>query len=112
MKSILIIVCSGLLFLGCTALQTQDVTLDITGSSAALFSGYYETTGEGQKQISGTVPASYEFQARKKYDVVAAQIARVGLGELTARLVSGGVTRDSATTTDLIGTVSLTWPVQ
>jgi len=112
MKNTLIIACIGLLFLCCTALQTQDVTLEITGSSTALFTGYYETTSDGQKQISGTVPTSYTFQARKKYDVVAAQIARAGLGQLTAKLVSGGVARDSATTTDLVGTVHLTWTVQ
>jgi len=108
-KTILPVLCLGLLFVGCTALQNQEVTLDITGSSAALFTGYYETTGEGRKEISGTVPTSYTFNARKKYDVVAVQIARVGLGELTARLIADGATRDSATTTDLIGTITLEW---
>ena len=109
MRLTLVLLSAGLLFLGCTALQNQEVTLDITGSSAAVFSGYYETTGEGRKEISGTVPKSYTFNARKKYDIVAAQIVRVGLGELTAKLVADGITRDSATTTDIIGTITLEW---
>lgn len=112
MKTMLLCLLGVILGAGCTALQNQEVTLEITGSSAALFSGYYETTGEGRKEISGTVPSSYTFNARKQYDVVAVQIARVGLGELTARLVAGGVTRDSATTTDLIGTITLEWVVR
>ena len=95
--------------LTCNSLKTIDVTLDISGSSLAVFEGVYETTTNGQAQISGSPPKSYAFKARMQYDIVAVQIARAGVGELTAKLVSGGVTRDSATTSSSIGTLHLEW---
>jgi hypothetical protein len=95
--------------MACDALKTTNVTLEISGDPLSLFSGYYETTTEGQKQVSGAPPASYTFQARKKYDIVAVQLARAGVGEFTAKLVSDGVTRDSATTGSGIGTIHLEW---
>ena len=73
------------------------------------FAGFYETTGAGIDSIAGVTPKSYTFTARKSLDVVAVQLARVGTGELTAKLVSDGVTRDSASTTALIGTLTLSW---
>ena len=85
------------------------MTLDVSGSSLALFSGFYETTTNGQKQISGTPPTSYTFEARKQYDIIAVQLVRVGTGDLTAKLVSDGVTRDSATTSGSVGTIHLEW---
>jgi hypothetical protein len=92
----------------CDAMQTIDVTLDVTGSSLAAFTGFYETTTNGQASIAGVPPKSYTFKARKKYDVVAAQIVYAGTGALTARLVSGGVTRDSSTIS-YVGTITLHW---
>jgi len=88
--------------------RAVDVTLDISGSSLAVFTGFYETTTNGQTQISGSPPKSYTFQARKQYDVVAVQLAYAGTGDLTAKLVSGGITRDSATISS-VGTLTLNW---
>jgi hypothetical protein len=99
---------AGFSLLSCDALQTIDVTLDITGSSLAAFTGFYETTTNGQSSIAGTPPKSYTFKARKKYDIVAAQLVYAGTGSLTAKLVSGGVTRDSATI-NYAGTITLDW---
>ncbi len=92
----------------CDSLKTVDVTLDIAGSSLAVFTGFYETTTNGQAQISGSPPKSYTFQARKQYDIVAVQLAYAGVGELKAKLVSGGVTRDSGTI-NTVGTLALNW---
>ena len=100
---------AGLGLMSCDSLKTIEVTLDISGSSLAVFSGFYETTTNGQKQIQGSPPTSYTFEARKKNEIVAVQLARIGTGELTAKLVSGGVTRDSATTNGNIGTIHLEW---
>ena len=100
---------AGLSLLSCDTVKTVDVTLDITGGSLCLFTGFYETTTNGQAQISGSPPKSYTFQARKSYDIVAAQIVRAGTGELTAKLVSGDVTRDSVTTSSNVGTIHLGW---
>jgi len=100
---------AGFSLMACDALKTVDVTLDITGSSLSAFYGYYETTGAGQDTISGIVPKSITFTARKSLDVVAAQIVRVGAGELSARIVADGKTRDSAATSDVIGTITLEW---
>jgi len=100
---------AGFSLMACDALKTVDVTLDITGSSLSAFYGYYETTGTGQDTISGIVPKSYTFTARKSLDVVAVQIVRVGAGELSARIVTDGKTRDSAATSDVIGTITLEW---
>jgi hypothetical protein len=95
--------------LSCDALKIVDVTLDVAGNSLCLFTGYYETTTKGQTQITGYPPKSYTFEARKKYDVVAAQILRVGAGELTAKIVVDGTTRCSAATSGVIDTLKLTW---
>ena len=100
---------AGFSLMACDALKIVDVTLEITGSSLSAFYGYYETTGAGQDTISGIVPKSYTFAARKSLDVVAAQIARVGAGQLSARIVADGKTRDSAATSDVIGTITLEW---
>jgi hypothetical protein len=105
----LALVFASLGLLSCNTLKTADVTLDISGSSLALFEGFYETTTNGQAQISGSPPKSYTFKARMQYDVVAVQIVRVGSGDLTAKLISGGVTRDSATTSGTVGTLHLEW---
>jgi hypothetical protein len=40
---------------------------------------------------------------------VAAQILRVGAGELTAKIVVDGTTRCSAATSGVIDTLKLTW---
>jgi hypothetical protein len=106
---VLALALASLSLLTCNSLKTIDVTLDISGSSLAAFEGFYETTTNGQAQISGSPPKSYTFKARMQYDIVAVQIARAGAGELTAKLVSGGVTRDSATTSSSIGTLHLEW---
>jgi len=106
---VLTLASASLGLLSCDALKTVEVTLDISGSSLSVFSGYYETTTNGQKQIQGVPPTSYTFEARKKYDVVAAQIVRAGTGELTAKLVCDGVTHDSATTNSNLGTIHLEW---
>jgi hypothetical protein len=95
--------------MACDALKIVDVTLDITGDNLSYFTGYYETTGSDTTSISGTVPASYTFQARKSLDVVAVQIVRVGVGQISARLVADGVTRDSAATSDVVGVITLEW---
>jgi hypothetical protein len=95
----------------CDTLKTIDVTLDVTGSSLAVFTGFYETTTNGQTQISGSPPKSYTFQARKQYDIIAAQLAYVGTGALTAKLVSGGVTRDSESIS-AAGVITLDWTPQ
>jgi hypothetical protein len=99
----------GFCLFSCDALVFVDVTLEITGNTLSAFDGYYETTGAGRVAIVGIVPRSYTFQARKSLDIVAAQIARVGVGELAARLVAEGVTRDSAATSSTIGTITLEW---
>ncbi len=103
-------VLAGLVLMTCTSLQTIQVTLDIRGTNPlGVFTGSYETTTNGVTTISGSPPKSYTFSVRKSYDVVAVQLGYVGAGDLTAKLVSDGVTRDSATTTSLIGTLSLSW---
>jgi hypothetical protein len=99
---------AGFSLLSCNALKTIDVTLEITGSSLAAFTGFYETTTNGQAGIAGVPPKSYTFQARKQYDIVAAQLVYAGTGALTAKLVSGGVVRDSATI-NYVGTITLHW---
>ncbi|MBM3313268.1 hypothetical protein FJY70_01585 [candidate division WOR-3 bacterium] len=109
MKRTLFALLAALCLFSCDALTYVDVTLDITGDQLSAFTGYYETTGSGKTEISGTVPKSYTFQARKKLDVVAAQIVRVGVGQLSARIVADGATRDSAATTELVGTLTLEW---
>jgi len=88
---------------------TCEVTLDITGSTGAFFNGYYETTTEGRTQISGTVPEWYTFSAHVGFDIVAAQMTRIGSGQIVAKLVADGVTRDSAATSDIIDTIVLEW---
>ncbi len=100
---------AGFSLMACDALKIVDVTLDITGDSLSVFTGYYETTGTDTTAISGTVPKSYTFQARKSLDVVAAQIVRVGVGQISARIVADGVTRDSAATNDVVGVITLKW---
>jgi len=102
---------AGLGLMTCDALKIVDVTLDITGNDLSVFDGYYETTGSDSIRvpISGTVPKSYTFQARKSLDVVAAQIVRFGAGQLSAKIVADGVTRDSEATSDLVGTITLYW---
>lgn len=100
---------AGFSLMACDALKMVDVTLDISGSGLSAFYGYYETTGSGQDTISGVVPKSYTFTARKSLDVVAAQIVRVGAGQLSARIIADGKTRDSAATSDLVGTITLEW---
>lgn len=95
--------------LSCDALKTVEVTLDVAGESLCLFTGFYETTTNGKTQITGYPPRSYTFQARKKYDFVAAQILRVGAGELTAKIVADGTTRCSAATSSAVDTINLTW---
>jgi hypothetical protein len=102
---------AGFSLMTCNALNTAEVTLEITGSSLAYFTGFYETTTNGQKQISGSPPKSYTFEARKQYDIVAAQLALASVGSLTAKLVSGGITRDSATI-NTVGTITLQWVVK
>ena len=100
----------GVALMACNALQTTEVTLDISGTNPlGVFTGSYETTSNGVTTISGSPPKSYTFNVRKSYDVVAVQLGYVGAGELTAKLISDGVTRDSATTTSLIGTLTLSW---
>lgn len=99
---------SAFSLLSCDALKTVEVTLEITGSSLAAFTGFYQTTTNGQASIAGAPPKSYTFEARKKYDIVAAQLAYAGTGALTAKLVSGGVTRDSATI-NYVGVITLDW---
>ena len=94
--------------MSCDSLKTIEVTLDITGSSLAYFTGFYETTTNGQKSVSGSPPKSYTFEARKQNDIVAAQLAYAGTGDLTAKLVSGGVTRDSETIRTA-GVITLGW---
>jgi hypothetical protein len=108
----IVVALAGFSLMACDALKTVDVTLDISGSSLSAFYGYYETTGTGQDTISGIVPKSYVFTARKSLDVVAAQIVRVGTGQLIAKIVADGKTRDSAATTDVIGTITLEWVAQ
>jgi|WetSurMetagenome_2_1015567.scaffolds.fasta_scaffold621055_2 hypothetical protein len=102
---------AGFSLTSCNALKTADVTIEITGNPLAVFTGYYETTTNGQSQISGSPPKSYAFEARKQYDIVAVQLVYAGVGDLTAKLVSGGVTRDSATINTL-GTITLEWVVK
>ncbi len=99
---------AGLSLIECNSLKTLEVTLDISGSSLAYFTGFYETTTNGQKQISGSPPKSYTFEARQQYDVVAAQLVYAGTGTLTAKLVSGGITRDSSTISK-VGAITLSW---
>ncbi len=102
---------AGFSLMACDALKTAEVTLEITGSPLAVFTGYYETTTNGQTQVSGSPPKSYVFQARKQYDIVAAQLVYAGVGEMTAKLVSGGVTRDSEAIST-VGTIMLQWVVK
>jgi hypothetical protein len=99
---------ASLAALSCNSLKTIEVTLDISGSSLAYFTGFYETTTNGQKQISGSPPKSYTFEARQQNDIVAAQLVYAGTGSLTAKLVSGGVTRDSETIST-VGAITLSW---
>lgn len=106
--TMLVAVLAGLGLMTCNTLKTVDVTLDISGSPLAVFTGFYETTTNGQAQISGSPPKSYTFQARKQYDIIAVQLLYAGVGDLTAKLVSDGVTRDSATI-NTVGTLSLNW---
>ena len=107
----LALVLAGFALTTCDTLKTAEVTLGVSGSSLAYFTGFYETTTNGQKQISGSPPKSYTFEARKQNDIVIAELAYAGVGELTAKLVSGGVTRDSATI-NTVGTISLNWVVK
>ena len=95
--------------MSCDSLKTIEVTLDISGSPNAYFTGFYETTTNGQSAISGSPHKSYTFNARKSYDIVAAQIIRAGTGDLTAKLISDGIVRDSATTSSIVGTITLSW---
>ena len=104
----LVVILAAFCLTTCDSLKTIDVTLDITGSSLAYFTGFYETTTNGKASISGSPPQSYTFQARKQYDIIAVQLAYAGAGELKAKLVSGGVTRDSGTI-NTVGTLSLDW---
>ena len=106
--TMLVAVLAGLSLMTCNTLKTVDVTLDISGSPLAVFTGFYETTTNGQAQISGSPPKSITFQARKQYDIIAVQLLYAGVGDLTAKLVSDGVTRDSATI-NTVGTLSLNW---
>jgi hypothetical protein len=107
----LVLAFASLGLLSCDSLKTVDVTLEISGNSLAVFTGFYETTTNGQEQITGSPPKSYAFQARKQYDIVAVQLVYAGLGDLTAKLVSGGVTRDSATI-NTVGTITIQWVVK
>ena len=104
----LLLAFASLGLLSCDSLKNVEVTLDISGSSLAYFTGFYETTTNGQKQISGSPPKSYTFEARKQNDIVAAQLVYAGTGSLTAELVSGGITRDSETIST-VGAITLSW---
>jgi hypothetical protein len=106
--AVLAVILAGFVLTTCDTLKTVDVTLDITGSSLAYFTGFYETTTNGQQLIEGSPPKSYVFQARKQYDIVAAQLAYAGAGSMTAKLVSGGVTRDSESIST-VGVITLDW---
>jgi len=106
--ALIAVVLTGFVLTSCDTLKTVDVTLDISGSSLAVFTGYYETTTNGQSQVSGSPPKSYTFQARKQYDIVAVQLAYAGVGDLRAKLISDGVTRDSDAI-NTAGTLSLNW---
>jgi hypothetical protein len=105
---VLAVALAGFSLMTCDSLKTIEVTLEISGGSLAVFTGFYETTTNGQAQISGSPPKSYTFNARKSYDIVAAQLVYAGVGDLTAKLVSGGITRDSATI-NTVGTLTLNW---
>jgi len=106
--TVLAVILAGFVLTTCDTLKTVDVTLDITGNSLAVFTGFYETTTNGQQQISGSPPKSYVFQARKQYDIVAVQLVYAGTGSLTAKLISGGVTRDSDSIST-VGVITLNW---
>jgi len=106
--AVLAVVLAGFVLTTCDTLKTVDVTLDIRGSTLALFTGSYETTTNGITPISGSPPKSYTFKARKQYDIVAVQLAYAGSGELIAKLVSDGVTRDSGSI-NTVGTLALHW---
>jgi len=106
--TVLVVVLAGFVLTTCDSLKTIEVTLDITGSSLAYFTGFYETTTNGQEQISGSPPKSYTFEARKQNDIVAVQLVYAGTGTLTAKLVSGGVTRDSESI-GTVGAITLNW---
>jgi len=106
--TMLAVVLAGFSLMACDSLKTIDVTLDITGSSLAYFTGFYGTTTNGKASISGSPPQSYTFQARKSYDIIAVELAYAGAGDLTAKLVSGGVTRAEGTIST-IGTLTLHW---
>jgi hypothetical protein len=108
MKLLLPLAFVCLVLMSCDTLKIVDVKLEITGDNLAAFSGYYETTSKGRVSIQGVVPKTETFQARKKYDVVAAQIVSASTGQMTARLIADGVTRDSATVTGL-NTILLEW---
>jgi len=106
--TVLAVVLAGFVLTRCDTLKTADVTLDIRGSTLAVFTGSYETTTNGITPISGSPPKSYTFKARKQYDIVAVQLAYAGSGELIAKLVSDGVTRDSGSI-NTVGTLALHW---
>jgi hypothetical protein len=106
--TVLAVVLAGFVLTACDSLKTVEVTLDIRGSSLAGFTGSYETTTNGITPIFGSPPKSYTFEARKKYDIVEVQLAYAGSGELIAKLVSGGVTRDSGSI-NTVGTLALHW---
>lgn len=105
---VLAVALAGLSLLTCDALKLIDVTLDITGSPLAVFTGYYKTTTTGQSQIQGSPPKSYTFSARKGVDTVQVQLVCVGTGELKAKLTADGVARDSGTIST-VGALTLTW---
>ena len=106
--TMLAVILAGFSLMACDTLKTIDVTLEITGNPLAVFTGFYETTTHGQASISGSPPKSYAFQARKQYDIIAVQLVYAGAGDLTAKLVSGGVTRAEGTIST-IGTLTLHW---
>lgn len=105
---VLAAILAALSMMTCNALQKIEVTLDIKGPPTAEFAGSYETTTNGITTISGSPPKSYTFEARQSYDVVDVQLTYAGVGDLTATLVSGGVTRDSGTI-NTVGTLTLHW---
>ena len=106
--TVLAAVLAGFVLTTCDTLKTIEVTLDITGSSLAYFTGFYGTTTNGKALISGSPPKSYTFEARKQNDVIAVELVYAGAGDLTAKLVSGGVTRAEGTIST-VGTLALHW---
>jgi len=105
---VLAAILAGFCLMTCNSLQTIQVTLDIKGNKLAGFAGSYETTTNGLTTISGSPPKSYTFEARKSYDVVEVQLGYLGSGELIAKLISDGVTRDSGSI-NTAGTLALHW---